>query len=193
MRQPESTSRSGRRAGWGARRSAHKRCRTASLPCARCNVGVRGKCRWQRRRSSHRLLWMADLVGESLYRAPPAEQIAALAQLSSLLEPSTISVQYDDRCGIACDAALSPAGLPAHRDCRPRRGWPAPSGRHTPLMATRFALATAWCSAAGGACRPHCLRRLSWFTAVAWRRLMSGSCGAGRRAQCSAGRNTDLP
>lgn len=54
------------------------------------------------------LPWMADLVGEFALRAPPAEQIAALAQLSSPL--GAFNTPFNTTIGvIACDAALSPA------------------------------------------------------------------------------------
>lgn len=83
------------------------------------------------------LPWMADLVGEFALRAPPAEQIAALAQLSSPL--GAFNTPFNTTIGvIACDAALSPAAcrriaIAAH-DGLARTIRPA----HTPWMATRF-------------------------------------------------------
>lgn len=50
--------RDGGRGGWGARRSAQGRCRDCiGYPAVRCDrrCPCCGKCRWQRRRSSHRL------------------------------------------------------------------------------------------------------------------------------------------
>lgn len=88
------------------------------------------------------LPWMADLVGEFALRAPPAEQIAALAQLSSPL--GAFNNPFNTTIGvIACDAALSPAAcrriaIAAH-DGLARTIRPA----HTPLDGdTVFALAT---------------------------------------------------
>lgn len=88
------------------------------------------------------LPWMADLVGEFALRAPPAEQIAALAQLSSPL--GAFNTPFNTTIGvIACDAALSPAAcrriaIAAH-DGLARTIRPA----HTPLDGdTVFALAT---------------------------------------------------
>lgn len=85
---------------------------------------------------------MADLVGEFALRAPPAEQIAALAQLSSPL--GAFNTPFNTTIGvIACDAALSPAAcrriaIAAH-DGLARTIRPA----HTPLDGdTVFALAT---------------------------------------------------
>ncbi|OSC41111.1 P1 family peptidase [Mycobacterium decipiens] len=84
------------------------------------------------------LPWMADLIGEFALRAPPAEQIDALARL-----PSPLSVLNTTIAVVATDALLSPAGcrrvaIAAH-DGLARAIRPA----HTPLDGdTVFALAT---------------------------------------------------
>ncbi|CAM4231533.1 L-aminopeptidase/D-esterase [Mycobacterium basiliense] len=88
------------------------------------------------------LPWMADLIGEFRLTAPPAEQIAALAQLPSPL--SALGSPLNTTIGVvATDAALSPAAcqrvaIAAH-DGLARTIRPA----HTPLDGdTIFALAT---------------------------------------------------
>ena len=84
------------------------------------------------------LPWMADLVKEFVLTPPPAEQIDALAQLPSRLEPLNTTIAV-----VATDAALSPAAcrrvaIAAH-DGLARTIRPA----HTPLDGdTVFALAT---------------------------------------------------
>jgi L-aminopeptidase/D-esterase-like protein len=84
------------------------------------------------------LPWMANLIDEFALSAPPAEQIAALAQLPSPLSPLNTTIAV-----VATDAALSSAGcrrvaIAAH-DGLARTIRPA----HTPLDGdTVFALAT---------------------------------------------------
>ncbi|KAA1248875.1 P1 family peptidase [Mycobacterium simiae] len=84
------------------------------------------------------LPWLADLIDEFALRAPPAEQIQALAQLSTAASPLNTTIAV-----VATDAALSPAAcrrvaIAAH-DGLARAIRPA----HTPLDGdTVFALAT---------------------------------------------------
>jgi L-aminopeptidase/D-esterase-like protein len=84
------------------------------------------------------LPWMADLIAEFALTAPPAEQVAALAELPSPLSRLNTTIAV-----VATDAALSPAGCRrvaiAAQDGLARTIRPA----HTPLDGdTVFALAT---------------------------------------------------
>lgn len=84
------------------------------------------------------LPWMADAVGEFALTPPPADQIEALAQLRSKLEPLNTTIAV-----VATDAALSPAACRrvaiAAQDGLARTIRPS----HTPLDGdTVFALAT---------------------------------------------------
>ncbi len=84
------------------------------------------------------LPWMPDLIDEFGLRPPPAEQVAALAELNTAVSPLNTTIAV-----VATDAALSPAGCrqvaTAAHDGLARAIRPA----HTPLDGdTVFALAT---------------------------------------------------